>query len=313
MRGPLDVSLPGVAPPGGAVSGGGARAGLPPTRWHGHEFAWGAKTFVMGVVNITPDSFSGDGLASNPAEAVARVEAVVVEGADLVDIGAESTRPGSTAVPVEEQLRRLLPVLQAVQGRVAVPISVDTNRAAVADAALRAGASMINDVRGLTADPELAEVIAAHAVPVVVMHDVPPSPGDDLLVSIVRELDRRLNRAVEAGIAPELLIVDPGFGFGKDWRQNLELLRRLGELRVLERPVLVGTSRKSTIGRVLGVAEDDRVEGTAATVALAIAAGADVVRVHDVRAQARVARMSDAVVRGAPVSSLTWAGGPSAE
>ncbi len=312
MSGPLDASLPWVAPPGGAASNDGSDAGLLPTRWHGHELAWGAKTFVMGIVNVTPDSFSGDGLADSPSEAAARVEAVIAEGADLVDIGAESTRPGSTAVPVEEQLRRLLPLLQVVQGRVAVPISVDTSRAAVADAALRAGASMINDVRGLTVDPELAGVIAAHAVPVVVMHDVAPAPGDDLLISIVRELDRRLNRAVAAGIAPEMLIVDPGFGFGKDWRQNLELLRRLGELRVLGRPVLAGTSRKSTIGRVLGVAEDDRVEGTAATVALAIAAGADIVRVHDVRVQARVARMSDAVVRGAPASPLTWPGGPSA-
>jgi dihydropteroate synthase len=200
----------------------------------------------------------------------------------------------------------LLPALRAIAARVAVPISVDTSKAAVAEAALAAGASMVNDVRGLTADPELAAVCARAGVPVVVMHDVPPDGHGDLLTSIVRELSRRLDRALAAGIAWERLIVDPGFGFGKDWRQNLELLRRLSELRVLGRPILVGTSRKSTIGRVLGLPEQDRIEGTAATVALAIGGGADVARVHDVRAMVRVARMSDAVVRGAPDEARTW-------
>ena len=295
-----------------AASDRGAQAVASLTRWKGYELIWGSKTFVMAIVNMTPDSFSGDGLAGRSDEALVRIEATVAEGADLVDIGAESTRPGHTPVPAEDQLARLLPVLRAVQGRLAVPISVDTSNALVADAVLRAGASMINDVRGLTADPEIAQVVAAHGVPAVVMHDSASPPGDDLLLSIVRELDRRLQMAVAAGIAPEMLIVDPGFGFGKDWRQNLELLRRLGELRVLGRPILVGMSRKSTIGRVLGVAANDRVEGTAATVALAIVAGADIVRVHDVRVQARVARMSDAVIRGAPPDPLTWPGGPEA-
>jgi dihydropteroate synthase len=209
-------------------------------------------------------------------------------------------------VTIGEELERLLPALRAIAARVAVPISVDTSKAAVAEAALAAGASMVNDVRGLTADPELAAVCARAGVPVVVMHDVPPDGHGDLLTSIVRELSRRLDRALAAGIAWERLIVDPGFGFGKDWRQNLELLRRLSELRVLGRPILVGTSRKSTIGRVLGLPEQDRIEGTAATVALAIGGGADVVRVHDVRAMVRVARMSDAVVRGAPDEARTW-------
>lgn len=284
---------------------------LPPTRWHGYELVWGTKTFVMAIVNMTPDSFSGDGLASRPDDAMAQIDAAIADGADLIDIGAESTRPGHVAISSDEELRRLLPLLHALHGRCSMPISIDTSKAAVADAALRAGADLINDVRGLTADPELAPVIAAHGVPAVVMHDVAP-PAGDMIGGIVRELDRRLDRAVAAGIAPELLIVDPGFGFGKDWRQNLELLRRLGELRVLGRPILAGTSRKSTIGRVLGLPEHDRVEGTAATVALAIAAGADVVRVHDVRAQARVARMSDAVVRGAPLAPLSWPGGAAA-
>jgi dihydropteroate synthase len=200
----------------------------------------------------------------------------------------------------------LLPALRAIAARVSVPISVDTSKAAVAAAALAAGAGIVNDVRGLTADPELATVCARAGAAVVVMHDVPPDGHGDLVTSIVRELSRRLDRALAAGIAWERLIVDPGFGFGKDWRQNLELLRRLGELRVLGRPILVGTSRKSTIGRVLGLPEPDRVEGTAATVALAIAGGADVVRVHDVRPMVRVARMTDAVIRGAPAKARTW-------
>ena len=273
---------------------------------------WGSKTFVMAIVNATPDSFSGDGLVDRPAVAAALAERAVAAGADLIDVGAESTRPGHTPLGASEELARLLPVLEAVRARVTVPISIDTTKAAVAAAALEAGADLVNDVRGFTADPEMATIVAAAGVPAVIMHDMTPEPGVDLITSILRELSRRLDRALTAGVAWERLIVDPGFGFGKDWRQNLELLRRLGELRGLGRPILVGLSRKSTIGRVLGVAEDDRVEGTAATTTLAIANGADVVRVHDVKAMARVARMSDAVVRRAPAEALAWPGGPPA-
>ncbi len=200
----------------------------------------------------------------------------------------------------------MLPALRAVRARVGVPISIDTSKAAVAQAALAAGADLVNDVRGLLADPDLAAVVAHAAVPAVLMHDVPPDGHSDLVTSVVRELSRRLDWALAAGIAWEALIVDPGFGFGKDWRQNLELLRRLGELRVLGRPILSGTSRKSTIGRVLGLPPGDRLEGTAATVALSIQQGADIVRVHDVRAMARVAAMTDAVVRAAPAEERTW-------
>ncbi len=273
---------------------------LPPTAWDAGEFLWGEKTYVMAIINATPDSFSGDGIVGNPEVAGALASVAVTNGADVIDIGAESTQPGHQPIDANEELARLLPVLQAVSARVDVPISVDTSKASVADAALSAGASMVNDVRGFTKDPELATVVAAHGVPAVIMHDVPSDGPGDLVTGIVRELSRRLDRAVAAGIAWERLIVDPGFGFGKDWRQNLELLRRLGELRVLGRPILVGTSRKGTIGRVLGLAEHDRVEGTAATVALAIATGADIVRVHDVQAMVRVAQMSDAVIRGEP-------------
>lgn len=273
------------------------RDSLAPTAWNGGVFTWGTQTYVMAIINATPDSFSGDGVAGDPARAGALAAAAVADGADVIDIGAESTRPGHTPVTAAEELARLLPALEAVAASVSVPISIDTSKAVVADAALRAGADMINDVRGFTRDPELAAVVAAHGVPAVVMHDVPPDGHGDLVTGIVAELVRRLDRAVAAGIAWDRLIVDPGFGFGKDWRQNLELLRRLDELAVLGRPVLVGTSRKGTIGRVLGLPTQERVEGTAATVALAIAAGADMVRVHDVRAMVRVARMTDAVVR----------------
>lgn len=272
---------------------------MPATRWGDYELVWGAKTYVMAILNVTPDSFSGDGLLGQESEALARAEAAVAEGADILDIGGQSTRPGHTPVSPEEELRRVLPVLRAVAGRVSIPISIDTSSALVAEEALAAGASIVNDVRGLTADPELAAVAARAGVPVVIMHDVGADGQGDLVTSVVRELARRLDRAVAAGIAWENLIVDPGFGFGKDWRDNLLLLRRLGELRVLGRPILSGTSRKRTIGHVLGLPPEERVEGTAATVSMAIAAGADIVRVHDVQAMVRVARMTDAIVRGA--------------
>ena len=273
---------------------------LPATVWERGEFRWGIKTYVMAIINATPDSFSGDGIAGKPVLAGDLAAAAVANGADLIDIGAESTRPGHQPINERDELARLLPVLEAVRSRVTVPISVDTSKAAVADAALRAGASIVNDVCGLMRDPELASVIATHAAPVVIMHDALPDGRGDLVTGIVRELSRRLDYALAAGIGWEHLIVDPGFGFAKDWRQNLELLRRLGELRVLDRPILTGTSRKGTIGRVLGLVEQDRTEGTAATVTLAIAAGADMVRVHDVQAMVRVARMTDAVIRGLP-------------
>jgi dihydropteroate synthase len=283
---------------------------LPSSSWNAGTIAWGAKTYVMAIINATPDSFSGDGIAGSADAAGALAVESVANGADVIDIGAESTRPGHQPVSTSDELTRLLPVLEAVSRRVSVPISVDTSKAVVADAALRAGASIVNDIRGFTQDPELASVVAAHGGSAVIMHDVRSDGQGDLLTGILRELSRRLDRAVAAGIAWDRLIIDPGFGFGKDWQQNLELLRRLGELRVLGRPILIGTSRKGTIGRVLGLPEYDRVEGTAATVALAIAEGADMVRVHDVRAMSRVAQMTDAVIRRVPAKPLSWTGQP---
>jgi dihydropteroate synthase len=286
------------------------RSSLPSTIWNGHELRWGAKTHVMAILNLTPDSFSGDGLGENADAALTAALRAVDDGADILDLGAESTRPSHVPISEDEELARLLPALGGIRARTDVLLSVDTSKAAVAAEAIAAGADLVNDVRGFTVDPEMAAVVAQAGVPAVIMHDVPPEHEDDLMTSILRELSRRLDRAVAAGVVWERLIVDPGFGFGKDWRQNLELLRRFGELKALGRPILAGTSRKSMIGRVLGVPEDDRLEGTAATVSLAIAGGADIVRVHDVRAMVRVARMTDAVVHGAPQVPLCWSGAP---
>jgi dihydropteroate synthase len=294
------------------LSAGVPREPLSPTRWGNRELHWGAETHLMAVLNVTPDSFSGDGLAGHVDLAIAAGTRAAELGAKILDLGAESTRPGHTPVPAEQQLERLLPVLEAIRPRTEILISVDTSKARVAEAALMAGANLVNDIRGFTDDPELADVVAGAGVPVVLMHDVKPEPGVDIVSSMLRELSRRLDFAVSRGVPWEHLIIDPGFGFGKDWRQNLELLRRLGEFRALDRPILAGLSRKSVIGRVLGLPEQQRLEGTAAVVTLAIAGGADIVRVHDVEAMTRVVRMSDAVVRGAPAQALTWEGGPPA-
>ncbi|MCA9880481.1 MAG: dihydropteroate synthase [Thermomicrobiales bacterium] len=266
----------------------------------------------MAVLNVTPDSFSGDGLAGHIDLAIAAALRAAEAGAAILDLGAESTRPGHTPVPGAGQLERLLPVLSAVRPRVSTLISVDTSKAPVAAAALAAGANLVNDIRGFTDDPEMADVVAAAGVPAILMHDVRPEPGVDMVTSMLRELSRRLDFALSRGVEWDSLIIDPGFGFGKDWRQNLELLRRLGEFRALGRPILAGLSRKSVIGWVLGLPEQQRLEGTAAAVTLAVAGGADIVRVHDVAAMSRVAAMADAVVRGAPAEGKAWPGGPAA-
>jgi len=278
-------------------------------RWGNHTLAWGRETYVMAIVNVTPDSFSGDGVGANIGEAVAKAAAAVRAGAAIIDLGGESTRPGHTPIEIDQEIARVVPAIRAIAKRIQTPISIDTSKAAVAEAAIVAGASIVNDVRGLVRDPEMATVIARHGLPAIVMHDGVPEPGIDLMANILRELSRRVEHALAAGIAPNLIVIDPGFGFGKDWRQNLEILRRLRELEVLGLPILVGLSRKTTIGRVLGLAENDRLEGTLATTALAIANGADIVRVHDVLPNVRVARLTDAVMRGAPAEPRSWLDG----
>ena len=270
---------------------------------NGEPLTWGKRTYVMGVINVTPDSFSGDGLGGDVRAAVEQALRFEGEGADFLDIGAESTRPGHRPVSEAEELARLLPPLEAVAGRVSVPISVDTWKPGVARAALDAGARIVNDVWGLrppepVEGPGIAAVSANRGAGLVLMHNQRGHVYDNLLEDIISGLRRSIETATEAGVPHANLMVDPGIGFGKTADQNIEALRNLKRIKGIGLPLLVGTSRKSTIGRLLGgLPPEQRVEGTAATVALAIAAGADIVRVHDVREMARVCRVADAIVR----------------
>jgi dihydropteroate synthase len=262
------------------------------------EFAWGTRTFVMGIINVTPDSFSGDGLGTDADAAIAQGLRFALEGADMIDVGGESTRPGAEGVDAAEEEQRVLPVIERLAREIAAPISIDTSKAEVASAALEAGAVMLNDVWGLRRDPQMPGVLARFGVPAVVMHNQRGRPFRDVIGDIREGLETSIALATAAGVPRERLIVDPGFGFGWKEEHNLEMLRRLGELRSLGLPILVGTSRKSTIGAVLGLPAEERLFGTAASVALAIANGADVVRVHDVKEMLQVCRVADAVVRG---------------
>jgi dihydropteroate synthase len=280
-----------------------------PTLIGGRLFEWGKRTFVMGIVNVTPDSFSGDGLlgaAADPAgiaeTAAALAGRMVAEGADIVDVGGESTRPGHAAVGEEEEIARVVPAIAAIHAALPnTPISVDTSKPAVAAAALDAGASLLNDVWGVSPDDTMARFAAERHVPLVLMHNRAEARYGDLMAELLGDLRAAVERAVRAGVPAENLILDPGFGFGKTPEHNLLVLRELARMRELGRPILLGTSRKSTIGRVLGdLPPDERLEGTLATTALGIAAGADMVRVHDVLANVRVARVCDAVLRARP-------------
>lgn len=266
--------------------------------------AFGSKTFVMGILNVTPDSFSGDGLAGDVTKAVDYGLRLVEEGADLLDVGGESTRPGAEPVPLEQEINRVVPVIQRLLERAAVPISVDTRKSRVAREAVEAGATLINDISGLSADPEIAVVAAETGVGLSLMHiqgtpqtmQQDPTYGD-VVQEILEFLEDSKRRAMRAGVAETQIVIDPGIGFGKTVDHNLEILRRLSEFRALGSPILIGTSRKSFIGKVLNLPVNERLEGTAATVALAISQGADIVRVHDVRVMSRVTRMCDAIVR----------------
>jgi dihydropteroate synthase len=277
--------------------------GLAPTTIGAGTFRWGERTFVMGILNATPDSFSGDGLlgrgSGHAADAVTQAREMAEEGADLLDIGGESTRPGHPAVSVAAELDRVLPVIEAVRAALPdMPLTIDTTKPDVAIAALDAGADAINDIWGVSADDALASVAASRGVPIVVMHNRAQPVYTDLVEEVVADLRAGVDKAVRAGVPAERILVDPGIGFGKTATQNVELLRDLGRLRQLGRPILLGTSRKSTIGKVLDLTVDERLEGTLATTALGIAAGVDIVRVHDVRENVRAARMADAIVRG---------------
>jgi len=266
-------------------------------------FDWGAKTHVMGVINVSPDSFSGDGLGDNPDAILKQAIAFQNAGATIIDVGGESTRPpglysGSKPISVRDELQRVLPIIKLLRSELQIPISIDTYKSQVAEAAVFEGASIINDIWGLKFDPMIANVAAKSDAYLVLMHNQDKPVYKDLITDIKLSLEESIGKALIAGVSSDKLILDPGIGFGKTAEHNLEVLRRLDEFTSLGKPILVGSSRKSTIGLVLDLPVDERIEGSAATVALAISRGADIVRVHDVKAMVRVAKMSDAIVRG---------------
>ncbi len=279
-------------------------------------FDWGKRTYVMGILNVTPDSFSGDGLQSHEDiidRATNQARQFIDYGADIIDIGGESTRPGSVPVTTVEELERVLPVISAIREMTAIPISIDTYRAAVAEAALNAGANWVNDVWGLRMDPAMAGVVANRGCMVVLMHNRSKPKNvaqeerlgsryigvryDNLIEDIRHEIGESIDLALGAGVDPAQIIVDPGIGFGKTVEQNLQLIRHLDRFKEMGFPILLGPSRKSFIGYSLDLPPEERLEGTAATVAIGVDRGADIVRVHDVKEIVRVVRMTDKIVR----------------
>jgi len=264
----------------------------------------GERTLVMGILNVTPDSFSDGGLFFDPGAAIARALAMEKAGADLIDLGGESTRPGSQSIPAEEELRRVLPVLDGLRGKLKIPISIDTAKSQVAEAAAIAGAEILNDVTGLRGDPRIADVARRRKLPLILMHmrgqprTMQKAPfARDVVRDVAAGLRRAVAAARRAGVPKSQIVLDPGIGFGKSWPQNLELLERLPELAKLGFPLLLGTSRKSFIGKILGGAvKEERAWGTAATVTASILGGAHIVRVHDVAEMAQVAKVADAVI-----------------
>lgn len=280
------------------------------TRCGDTEFRWGERTYVMGIINVSPESFSGDAVA-DVAAAVTQAKRFVDEGADILDVGGESTRPGSSPVDSDEEIARVVPVIERLAAEVAVPISIDSYKCEVAVRALDAGAAILNDQSGLKHDRCLADLAAAREVPLILMSNQRDKGSydataqrdtadyEDVIAEVMASLRESMRLALAAGVRRENIILDPGIGFGKTWRQDIEIVRRLAELKELERPLLLGTSRKSLIKMVLDLPANDRIEGTAATVAIGIANGADIVRVHDVREMVRVCRMTDALTRDA--------------
>ena len=263
-----------------------------------HLFSWGQSTYIMGIINLSPDSFSGDGLLVTE-DAVTRAKRMVADGANIIDIGGASTRPGALYVAAEDEIKRVVPLITRLSQELKVPLSIDTYKYEVAQAAIAAGVDLINDVWGLKKDGRIASLAAKHQLPIIVTANQRGEEStNDIMAEIISDLKRAILCGTDAGVSLENIIVDPGIGFGKTTAQNLEIIRRLGELKVLGCPILLGPSRKSFIGLTLGLPETECLEGTAAAVAIGIAHGADIVRVHDVKAMTRVARLSDAVVRG---------------
>ena len=260
----------------------------------GRRFEWGTRTFVMGIVNVTPDSFSGDGLGADHAAAVAQGLRMVGDGADMLDVGGESTRPGHVPVSAAEEISRIEPVVRRLARESGVPVSVDTYKLEVAEAAVELGATILNDIWGLTRSPEIADLAARKGCALVVMHN---QDGTDYAGDLLQEIKRCLKRAAElavgAGVPRQKVMVDPGIGFGKTAEQNWDVMQRLDELNELGFPILVGTSRKSFIGKLLDLPADQRIEGTLATVVASVLRGADIVRVHDVLEITRAVRVAD--------------------
>lgn len=261
----------------------------------GRRFEWGRRAYVMGIVNVTPDSFSGDGLAGDPQAAVRRGLEMAVQGADLIDVGGESTRPGHEPVTAAEELRRVLPVVEPLAAGAGVPVSIDTSKLEVAEAAVAAGATVVNDVWGLRRSPGIAELAARTGSALVLMHNQEGHEYEDLLAEVEAGLRASLADALAAGVPEERIILDPGIGFGKTAEQNLVVLRHLDRFRAIGQPLLLGTSRKSFLGRLFGLEGPDRDAGTAATTVAGILRGADIVRVHDVAGTMKVLRIAEAL------------------
>jgi len=266
------------------------------TRWRAPR--WGERTYLMGILNVTPDSFSDGGCFLAIEDAVAQTTMMVEAGADFIDVGAESTRPGAESISAEQEIARLEPILEAVLPTLEVPLSVDTYKAAVARRALACGARLVNDIWGFQHDPAMAETVAEFDAGAILMHNARGrEPEGDIMAVILRFLERSIQLAIKAGVDESRIIVDPGVGFGMSVAQNLTVIRRLGELRALGFPILLGASRKSVIGKTLGLPVDERLEGTLATTVVGVQQGADILRVHDVRANRRAARMAEAIYR----------------
>lgn len=275
------------------------------------ELEFGLRTYVMGILNLTPDSFSGDGIYNDPGRAIEQAENMIAEGADIIDVGGESTRPGADPVGIAEEIKRVIPVVKELAKRTKVTLSIDTRKSEVALRALDSGASIINDITGLDQDSNMAPLVARYNAKVVIMHirGTPQTMQQDpVYTDVIKEIIERLRylvgRAEECGVKKENIIIDPGIGFGKTLEHNLEILHRLADFKVLRKPMLIGTSRKSFIGNLLGAEPTERIFGTAASVAAAIKNGADIIRVHDVREMGQVAKVADAIVRrGATINA----------
>jgi dihydropteroate synthase len=273
--------------------------------WKNFSLDFSKKTYIMGILNVTPDSFADGGLYFDKSSAIERAYQIVEEGADIIDIGGESTRPGSEPISIKEELKRTIPVIEAISKKIKVPISIDTYKSEVAKAALDAGASMVNEISGLRFDPKMPDVVSEYKVPVVIMHikgkpqDMQQNPVYEALIPEIIDYFRMgIIMATRAGVSEDKIIIDPGMGFGKTFDHNLEIINNLREFTFLEKPILVGPSRKAFIGKILGdVPATERLEGTAAAVSISIINGANVVRVHDVKETVKVAKVTDAVKR----------------